>query len=390
MRVTFYSNFLNHHQLPFSLAMKDRVDDYTFIATEPTPQERRDMGYADMNHHYPFVLTTYDSEENKAKSYELAMDSDIVILGSAPDAYIVPRLKSKKLTFKYSERLYRKDKLLKKFPRHLIGAWLHHGRFQKYPLYMLCASSYTAADCARFHNYVGRTYKWGYFPEVKKQNLDELFALKRVNKKASILWAGRHIELKHPDASILLAVELKKRGYCFELNIIGNGNLTLQLKEMVMDNHLDDCVNMLGAMAPEKVRKYMEAADIFLFTSDFQEGWGAVLNESMNSGCAVVASHAIGSVPFLIKDGENGLIYENGNQEQLTQKVEFLLKDAAFRERMGRAAYQTLYDEWNAGTAAERVLLLVERLQNGKDTPFMTGPCSRAEILENGWYKSGK
>ena len=49
----------------------------------------------------------------------------------------------------------------------------------------------------------------------------------------------------------------------------------------------------------------MEKSEIFLFTSDKGEGWGAVLNESMNSACAVVASHAIGSVPFLLKDGEN-------------------------------------------------------------------------------------
>lgn len=51
-------------------------------------------------------------------------------------------------------------------------------------------------------------------------------------------------------------------------------------------------------MKASEVRSYMEKADIYLFTSDFNEGWGAVLNESMNSGCAVVASHAIGSVPF--------------------------------------------------------------------------------------------
>lgn len=48
-----------------------------------------------------------------------------------------------------------------------LGAWLHHGRFQRYPLYMLCASVYTATDCYIFGNYKRRTYKWGYFPEVK-------------------------------------------------------------------------------------------------------------------------------------------------------------------------------------------------------------------------------
>ena len=35
----------------------------------------------------------------------------------------------------------------------------------------------------------------------------------------------------------------------------------------------------------------------------------------MNSACAVVANSAIGSVPFLIKNKENGLIYENGNKK---------------------------------------------------------------------------
>ena len=34
----------------------------------------------------------------------------------------------------------------------------------------------------------------------------------------------------------------------------------------------------------------MEKADIFLFTSDRREGWGAVANEAMNSACALVVS----------------------------------------------------------------------------------------------------
>ena len=33
----------------------------------------------------------------------------------------------------------------------------------------------------------------------------------------------------------------------------------------------------------------MEQADIYLFTSDRNEGWGAVANEAMNSACAMVA-----------------------------------------------------------------------------------------------------
>ena len=48
----------------------------------------------------------------------------------------------------------------------------------------------------------------------------------------------------------------------------------------------------MGALKPADVRKEMERADIFLFTSDYKEGWGAVLNEAMNARCAIVAVHS--------------------------------------------------------------------------------------------------
>lgn len=389
MQIVFYSNFLNHHQLPLCLAMdKLTGGKFTFVATTPVPQARLNMGYHDMNKQYPFVLTTYDSAENEQLAQVLAQRSDVIIIGSAPDRYIEPRLKQNKLTFRYSERFYKKGISLMRLPRILASAWLRHGRFMRNPLYMLCASAYTAADCAVFGNYLGRTYKWGYFPEVKAQNVEALLTRKRAKHKASILWVGRLIGLKHPDASILLAEKLKQNGYDFEMNIIGNGEMERQLRSMIAEKQLDDCVHMLGAMPPEAVRDHMEAADIFLFTSDFNEGWGAVLNESMNSACAVVASHAIGSVPFLLEDGKNGFIYKNGDENSLYERVAQLIAQPELREEMGRNAYRTLAEQWNADVAAERFIALAQALMDGKDTHlFDEGPCSRAKILKNGWYK---
>ena len=46
--VTFFSNFLLHHQTPFCEAMIKRIGDgFRFVATEPTPDERLNMGYRD-------------------------------------------------------------------------------------------------------------------------------------------------------------------------------------------------------------------------------------------------------------------------------------------------------------------------------------------------------
>ncbi|NLX74757.1 MAG: glycosyltransferase family 4 protein [Synergistaceae bacterium] len=90
-----------------------------------------------------------------------------------------------------------------------------------------------------------------------------------------------------------------------------------------------------------QVREEMEKANIFLFTSDRQEGWGAVLNESMKSGCAVVGSKTIGSVPFLINHEENGLIYSNDDIEDLYFNVEKLLKNEELRKKYGNNALLT-------------------------------------------------
>ena len=204
----------------------------------------------------------------------------------------------------------------------------------------------------------------------------------------SILWVGRLIGWKHPEAAIHLATKLKAKGYRFRLSIIGSGEMEEDLRKMIRERNLGNDVSVLGSMPPENVRIHMEEADIFLFTSDFNEGWGAVLNESMNSGCAVVASHAIGAVPFLIRDGENGLIYKSGDQTQLEQSVQRLMDDEQFRRKLGKRAYLTMIEEWNADIAAERVLQLSQALMERKDasTLFSQGPCSIAPILKNNWY----
>ena len=395
MKVTFYSNFLNPHQLPFSLAMDKLTNgNYTFVATTPISQERLDMGFHDMNKQYPFVLTTYDNRENEQEALALALESDVVITGSAPEMYTKLRIERGKLTFRYSERIYKEGLYRALRPRTIVSMLRHHTKYCNKPLYMLCASAYTAFDFSLAGAYIGKTFKWGYFPEVKHQDTDALMARKRAAGAQhtpscpSILWVGRLIGWKHPDASILLAEHLKRSGFDFDLKIIGNGMMEAQLQQMIHEKHLENCVHMLGAMSPEEVREHMEDADIFLFTSDFNEGWGAVLNESMNSGCAVVASHAIGSVPFLIQDGQNGLIYRNGDLDSLYEHVERLIREPELREKIGLNAYQTLVDQWNAEVAAERFLKLAQALLDRKSPElFEEGPCSRAGILRNGWYK---
>ena len=125
----------------------------------------------------------------------------------------------------------------------------------------------------------------------------------------------------------------------------------------------------------------MEKSEIFLFTSDHNEGWGAVLNESMNSGCAVVANNEIGSVPYLIENGKNGLVYQNNNFNNLYGCLKILLDDEKFREKLGINAYQTIQETWNAKNAVHQLFKLVDIINRDKNfDDICWGPCA----IDNG------
>lgn len=385
MKIVFVTNLVTPHQIPLINSFYT-ITNGSFCVIE-TSKANKDLPIGwKTDFKSDYIITSTQYFENKAESIKIINQADFVIFGSAPDECVADRIKNNKITFRYSERLY-KPKYKSNKLKEIYSAWLHHGQFQKHNLYMLCASAYTPIDCKKHRNYINKTYKWGYFPEVKKY--DSIETVIENKEPSSILWAGRLIDWKHPEHPIQVAKKLKEQGYKFHLNIIGNGELEEQLLKMINDEDLNDYISMLGSMSPDKVREYMEKSQIFMFTSDFNEGWGAVLNESMNSGCVVVASHAIGSVPYLLQDNINGLIYKNGDIDDLFNKVKYLLENPQKYNEFGKAAYKTLNHEWNADVATERFLQLANSLQNGnKDTVelFESGPCSKAEILENGWF----
>ena len=371
--VVFISNYLTPHQSALSDALwKITEGNYTFIETIPIEKKTQELGKMPENR--PYVLT-YSTNKDVASA--LIRNGDIVISGSAPEHLVRERVKQGKLLFRYSERPLKKGLEIWKYPYRFLR-WHWNNPFWK-PIYMLCASAYTAQDYGKFGLFKNKTYKWGYFPETKEYpDLNERIERKETTE---ILWCGRFLEWKHPDDALTVAKWLKDEGYCFRMNFIGTGVLEEKMERLIQEYGLEDCVALLGKMTPEQVRKHMEHAGIYLFTSDRQEGWGAVLNESMNSGCAVIASHAIGSVPYLLEDGENGMVYESGNVEMLYEKVKLLLERPAEQRRLGMTAYETIANVWNAENAAKRFLALSEKLLNGErnTVQFESGPCSHAD-----------
>ena len=388
MKVTFFSNFINHHEIPFCNALYNLLkSDFVFVQTVEMDQERIQLGWSEALSSLSYVKYAHENAEVYNECIELGETSDIVIIGSAHETFIKKRIQYNLPTFYYAERLFRKSFLrafyppssYKIFKRFIYPGW-------KSNFFLLAASAYTSYDVDRLFTFKSRRFRWGHFPKNFHYNINELLKGKE-HRKLEILWVGRYIELKHPQYAIAIALRLRQEGYDFNLRFIGTGTLEPVLKKQISEYKLVENVELIGQKSPLEVRKLMEKANVFLFTSDFQEGWGAVLNEAMNAGCAIVASHAIGSVPYLIQHEYNGLIYKNGSIDDLYQKVKMLFDNGGLRNKLSTNAYETIDSIWNAQVCANRFYDFCQSLtKHQKPDIYTSGPLSNAPVLKNNWF----
>lgn len=328
------------------------------------------MGWNE-NVELPYVKYYYH-EPDACKG--LINTASIVLFGGVDDeTYITERLESRKLVIRYSERIYKEGQWKAVSPRGLVKKYHDHTRYRKQKVYMLCAGAYVPSDFNIIRAYPGKMLKWGYFPETKHYDVDKLM---RAKKPGTIMWAARFLDWKHPEAALECAGYLKNKGYTFQMNIVGGGQMQPMVNKLIEKYELSDVVSLFGYKKPEEVRELMETTDIYLATSDRKEGWGAVINEAMNSGCVVVASHMMGAAPYLITDGDSGFLYEDGRTSELCMKVEELLQNRERCQMVGRAAIHTIESLWNADVAAENLL---EFCKDGKIAD--EGPCSTAEVI---------
>ena len=144
---------------------------------------------------------------------------------------------------------------------------------------------------------------------------------------------------------------------------------------------MQDAITFYGFLKPAQVRGIMETCHIHLFTSNYLEGWGAVVNEGMNSGCVEVANVEVGAAPFLIQHGKNGLVYKDGSYEDMEAQVKYLLENPKEAARMGMAAYETISSQWNAAEAAKRLFTFYEAWKQGKVEIPAEGPFSVAPVV---------
>ena len=116
-----------------------------------------------------------------------------------------------------------------------------------------------------------------------------------------------------------------------ELIVGGDGPLRKKYEFMARASGIK--FKFLGQIERGKVPAFYKSLDVFVAPSRGGESFGMVLLEAMASGVPVIASNIPGYME-VIKEGFNGILFENESPEYLSRKLMFLIRDNAMRNSL--------------------------------------------------------
>ncbi len=130
------------------------------------------------------------------------------------------------------------------------------------------------------------------------------------------------------------------------LKVVGTGPLEHELRRYVEERDLEN-VEIVGFKSGEEKWDLILKCSFAVVPSECYETFCLVVLESYAAGKPVVGSR-LGSLPYLIDDGETGLLFEPGSTDELKEKITSLLARPIEIEEMGRRARNLLLTRYRA------------------------------------------
>jgi glycosyltransferase involved in cell wall biosynthesis len=160
------------------------------------------------------------------------------------------------------------------------------------------------------------------YPDPGRREYEEPYAL----------FAGRFVPAK--GIQTLLRAWQDMKGIL--LNVAGSGPLMHEIQALIQSRKLEN-VELLGQLAHEEILDYLKKARFLVFPSESYENFPMAIVEAFACGVPVIAGR-IGAVTELIEDGHTGLLFEPGNCEDLTAKLEWACRNPDKMQAMGNEA----------------------------------------------------
>lgn len=139
-----------------------------------------------------------------------------------------------------------------------------------------------------------------------------------------ILRAFQKVQARIPEAS---------------LTLVGAGSQHESLIQQVETMDLKNVV-FTGRVSNEQIYDYLGQADVMLSAPKI-DNMPVSLIEAMNAGLLVISSR-VGGVPYMVDDGENGLLFQSDNDAELAEKMEWAVAHPVDANNITRQAFQSV------------------------------------------------
>ncbi len=138
-----------------------------------------------------------------------------------------------------------------------------------------------------------------------------------------VLFVGRLTTEKHVEVTLAAVAKLAPELPEITFDIVGGGDQRRALEQAVQRLGIQDRVTFYGRVEEDDLRAAYTRADVFAIAS-IAELQSIATMEAMASGLPVVAADAV-ALPHLVRDGENGYLFEPGDVDDLADKLRRVL-----------------------------------------------------------------
>lgn len=186
--------------------------------------------------------------------------------------------------------------------------------------------------------------------------------------RVTLLSVGRFVEKKGFENALLAVSQLSDRDELPEYRyvIAGDGPLRDSLESIIEQKNLQT-VKLAGWKTRSEIMDLYKRADIFLapsITSERgdEEGTPTVIYEAMSMQLPVISTNHAG-IPEQVQDGETGLLVEEGEIDELTEKLEYLLLNESIRNEMGKRGRERVKSSFDIKLQVKKLMGLYNQLQ---------------------------
>jgi len=160
------------------------------------------------------------------------------------------------------------------------------------------------------------------------------------------------------------AVEVLSREFSnVELHVIGDGELTTDLKDYVRRSNLGNTVRFAGWLDGKEKYHLLSQCGIMIYPTSYGEGMPNCVLEAMGMGVAVI-TRPVGGIVDVLVDGKNGFLIDSLDPKEFAAKARYLIQNRNAWQTVSNGSRQQAMENFEIKNVVKRLeSLFLETVQ---------------------------